>query len=84
MAYHFPAGTKAYYSTTFAGAKTVTGITNASPAVATSVAHGYTDGDPLLFSAFSGWTQPTSMFMAQALALAPRKRCPGGLNFRKF
>jgi len=49
MAYHFPAGTKAYYSTTFAGAKTVTGITNASPAVATSVAHGYTDGDPLLF-----------------------------------
>ena len=53
IAYHFPAGTKAYYSTTLAAAKTITGVTNASPAVATSVAHGYTDGDPVLFS--SGW-----------------------------
>jgi len=53
MAYHFPAGTKAYYSTTFAAAKTVSAITNASPAVATATGHGYTDGDPVLFA--SGW-----------------------------
>lgn len=66
MAYHFPAGTKAYYSTTFAGAKTVTGITNASPAVATSVAHGYTDGDPLLFA--SGWQDASdTLFEADQL-----------------
>jgi len=31
----------------------VSGITNASPAVATATSHGYTDGDPVLFS--SGW-----------------------------
>lgn len=53
MAYHFPAGTKAYYSTTFASPKTVTGVTNADPAVATATSHGYTDGDPVLFE--SGW-----------------------------
>lgn len=68
MAYHFPAGTKAYYSTTFAGAKSVTGITNASPAVATSVAHGYTDGDPLLFA--SGWQDASdTLFEADQLTV---------------
>ncbi len=68
MAYHFPAGTKAYYSTTFAGAKTVTGITNVSPAVATSVAHGYTDGDPLLFA--SGWQDASdTLFEADQLTV---------------
>jgi len=67
MAYHFPAGTKAYYSTTFAAAKTVTGVTNASPAVATSVAHGYTDGDPLLVS--SGWQDASdTVFEADQLS----------------
>lgn len=66
MAYHFPAGTKAYYSTTFAGAKTITAVTNASPAVATSVAHGYTDGDPLLFA--SGWQDASdTLFEADQL-----------------
>lgn len=53
MAYHFPPGTKYFYSNTLAGAKTVSNVTNASPAVATSVAHGYTDADPVFFS--SGW-----------------------------
>ena len=68
MAYFFPAGTKAYYSVTFAGAKTVTGITNASPAVATSVAHGYTDGDPLLFA--SGWQDASdTVFEADQLTV---------------
>ena len=53
MAYYFPEGTKVYYSVTFAAAKTITGVTNASPAVATSTSHGYTDLDPVLL--LSGW-----------------------------
>lgn len=53
MAYYFPEGSKFYYSTTFAAAKTITGLTNASPAVATSVAHGYADNDEILVA--SGW-----------------------------
>ena len=53
MAYYYPEGSKIYYSSTFAGAKTVSAVTNASPAVATSTSHGYTDLDPVLFN--SGW-----------------------------
>lgn len=53
MAYYFPAGTKYFYSNTLASAKTLTAVSNANPAVATSVAHGYTDGDPVLFE--SSW-----------------------------
>lgn len=53
MAYYYPEGSKIYYSSTFAGAKTISAVTNASPAVATSTTHGYTDLDPILFN--SGW-----------------------------
>lgn len=53
MSYQFPPGTKYFYSNTLASAKTITAVTNASPAVATSVAHGYVDLDPVLFA--SGW-----------------------------
>jgi len=53
MAYYYPEGSKVYYSTTFAGAKTVSAVTNANPAVATSTSHGYTDLDPVLFN--TGW-----------------------------
>jgi hypothetical protein len=53
MAYYLPEGSKIYVSTGFASAKTVTAVTNAAPAVATSVAHGYADNDELLFT--SGW-----------------------------
>lgn len=53
MAYIFPQGTKVFYSNTLAAAKTLTLVTNASPAVATSVTHGYTDADPVLYS--SAW-----------------------------
>ena len=53
MAYHFPAGTKGFFSTALAAAKTVSAITNATPAVATSTGHGYTDGDPIMLT--SGW-----------------------------
>lgn len=57
MAYYFPEGSKVYFSTTFASAKTVTAATNANPSVLTSVAHGYADNDELLFT--SGWEDAT-------------------------
>lgn len=57
MAYIFPEGTKVFYSNTLAPAKNVTAITNGFPAVATSVAHGFVDLDPILFS--SGWEEAT-------------------------
>ena len=53
MAYHFPEGTRVYYSATFASAKTITALSNANPALATSTAHGYVDGDIVLLD--SGW-----------------------------
>ena len=53
MSYYFPEGSKFYYSTTFASAKTITALSNAVPAVASSTAHGFTDGDELLIG--SGW-----------------------------
>jgi hypothetical protein len=57
MAYNFPEGAAFYFSSTFAGAKTITAVTNANPAVATSTSHGYSDGDIVLFS--SGWEDAT-------------------------
>lgn len=53
MSYYFPEGSKFYYSTTFAAPKSITAISNASPAVATAAAHGYVDGGELLIA--SGW-----------------------------
>lgn len=53
MAFYFPEGTRLYFSSTLAAAKTITGLSNANPAVATSVAHGFVDGDELLIN--SGW-----------------------------
>lgn len=57
MAYFFPEGSKFYFSQTFASAKTITALSNASPAVATSTSHGYTDGDEVILT--SGWEDAT-------------------------
>ncbi len=57
MAYYFPEGSSQQFSTTFASAKTITALTNANPAVATSAAHGYTTGDEILLT--SGWEDAT-------------------------
>lgn len=66
MAYYFPEGSKIYFSSTFAGAKTVSAVTNANPAVATSTSHGYSDGDEVLFA--SGWEDATdSVYKADQL-----------------
>lgn len=53
MAYTFPEGSRVYYSSTFASAKTITAVSNADPALATSTSHGYSDGDIVYFD--SGW-----------------------------
>ena len=40
-----------------AGAKTITGITQANPAVVTSAAHGFSNGDEVLIESVAGMTQ---------------------------
>jgi hypothetical protein len=58
MSYYFPEGSSQQFSQTFAGAKSISALTNANPAVATSVAHGYTSGDEILLT--SGWEDATA------------------------
>lgn len=57
MAYFFPEGSSNQFSQTFAAAKTITALTNANPAVATSTAHGYATNDEILLT--SGWEDAT-------------------------
>lgn len=57
MAYYFPEGSSQLFSQTFAAAKTVSAVTNANPAVATSTAHGLVTGDEVIFT--SGWEDAT-------------------------
>jgi hypothetical protein len=67
MAYYLPEGSKIYMSTGFDAAKTVTAVTNANPAVASSTAHGYSNNDELLFT--SGWEDATdSIWRAAGVA----------------
>lgn len=56
-AYYFPEGSKFYFSNTLAAAKDVTIVSNANPALATAVGHGYSDNDEVLFT--SGWEDAT-------------------------
>lgn len=48
-----PTGSTFFVATAFASAKTISGISNANPAVVTSAAHGYSNGDIVLVA--SGW-----------------------------
>jgi len=57
MSLYFAEGSSQQFSQTFAAAKTITVMTNANPAVATSVAHGYTTGDEILLT--TGWEDLT-------------------------
>ena len=57
MAYYFPEGSSQQFSQTFAAAKTISAITNANPAVATSAAHGFATNDEILLT--SGWEDAT-------------------------
>ena len=49
-----PDGAIVSLATTYDSAKTVSALTNATPGVATSTAHGYADGDIIVMS--SGWS----------------------------
>jgi hypothetical protein len=53
MAYKVPEGSSFSFSSTFAATTPLTAVSNASPAVVTSVAHGYVDGDLVMIQ--SGW-----------------------------
>lgn len=59
MSFSFPEGGSQQFSTTFASAKTISAISNASPAVCTSTAHGYITGDEVLIQ--SGWEDLNDM-----------------------
>lgn len=60
MSFNFPEGTRFYFcgSDTFASAKTISAVTNADPAVASSTGHGYVDDDEVMFT--SGWEDATN------------------------
>ena len=53
MSYDTSVGVAYYISQTFASAKTLTIVSNANPALATSVGHGYSDNDEVLYE--GGW-----------------------------
>lgn len=53
MSLYTVAGAKFFVSTGLEAAKTISAMSNASPAVATATAHGYVDNDEVLIS--SGW-----------------------------
>lgn len=77
MSYYSPEGSKFYFSTTFAAAKSVTIATNANPAVLTAVGHGIVDAEEFLFK--SGWEDATdSIFKADTLTVDTIS--PLGLN----
>lgn len=57
MAFYFAEGSAFYFSTTFAATKSITALTNATAAVATSTSHGYTTNDEILLA--SGWEDAT-------------------------
>jgi hypothetical protein len=58
MGLFFPEGSSLQFSQTLASARSITILTNANPAVATSVSHGYTTNDEILLT--SGWEDATS------------------------
>jgi hypothetical protein len=57
VAFYFPEGSVIYVSQTFAATKTISALTNANPASASSTSHGYSDNDEILLD--SGWEDAT-------------------------
>lgn len=56
--YSFPEGTRFFFSSTFGAPLSITGLSNADPALATSAAHGLADLDEILLN--SGWEDATN------------------------
>lgn len=66
MAYYFPEGSSQQFSSTYGTAKTISAVTNANPAVATSTAHGLATNDEILLA--SGWEDATdSVFKVEVV-----------------
>lgn len=57
MSFRLPNGSTFDFAATYSAEATVTGISNANPAVATSVAHGFVQGDIVVVT--SGWVKLT-------------------------
>jgi hypothetical protein len=55
MAVSLPNGSLVAIGSAYGAAKTISALTNASPAVATSTAHGFTEGDIVVLT--SGWSR---------------------------
>jgi hypothetical protein len=70
MAYTFPEGSQFQFCkfSSFAAAKTVSAISNASPALATSTAHGYATNDEIVL--FSGWEDASDTMYRVTLGTA--------------
>jgi hypothetical protein len=58
MAVTLPNGSLVAIASGYGSAKTISAITNANPGVATSAAHGFTDGD--ILEVTSGWSRLTN------------------------
>ena len=58
MSYDTSVGVAYYISQTFASAKTLSIVSNADPALATSTSHGYTDNDEVLY--VGGWERASN------------------------
>lgn len=63
-----PNGATLSLASTYGATKTVSALTNANPAVATSTAHGFTDGD--LIEITSGWSRINKRIVRVAGAVA--------------
>lgn len=57
MSASLPNGSQVHIASGLASGKTVSAVTNANPAVCTSTAHGYSNGDIVVLS--SGWSRAT-------------------------
>lgn len=57
MAFRLPNGSTFDFAETYGSDKTITAISNANPAVASSTAHGFTQGDIVVIT--SGWVKLT-------------------------
>ncbi len=93
MSASFPNGTLLAISTAFSAAKTISAITNALPAVATSTAHGLANGTVGLLS--SGWpaandrafriaNQATNTFELEGFDATNTSRYPAGQGAGSF
>lgn len=68
MSARLPDGAAVAIATAYGAAKTITAISNANPAVASSVAHGFTNGD--LIAIDSGWPRVNERIVRVTSAVA--------------